>query len=145
MKKIKQDVVVVDAFKGFNKDLTCRGFKYEIGNTYEHEGEVKACNGGFHACESPIDVFNYYPPAESRYATVQLDTDQRPVQLDTNQLVLLQDATERLWQKRVAQCFWLSATTIGILFTFGLELLVKMVFCQKHGTRLPMAFWSPFN
>lgn len=49
----------VIAYKGFNKDLTCRGFQYEIGKEYEEE-EVSVCKSGFHACENPFDVLDYY-------------------------------------------------------------------------------------
>lgn len=42
-------------YKGFDKDLTCRGFKYEIGETYEEEN-ADLCSAGFHACEAPLDV-----------------------------------------------------------------------------------------
>ena len=60
------------AYKGFNKDLTCRGFQYEEGKTYE-EKEAKLCESGFHACENPIDCFAYYAPADSEYREVELE------------------------------------------------------------------------
>ena len=67
------------AYKGFNKDLQCRGFQYEPGKSYE-EKEAQLCDRGFHACEKPLDVFGYYPPGEgSRYCEVELinPTDQK--------------------------------------------------------------------
>ena len=61
------------AYKGFNKDLRCKGFQYELGKSYEEKGAAQLCAHGFHACESPLDVFSYYPPGNgSRYCEVEL-------------------------------------------------------------------------
>ena len=64
---------MIRGYKGFDKDLKCRGFQYEIGNDYEQEGEVKCCERGFHFCENPFDVFRYYSPSDSRYCEVEGD------------------------------------------------------------------------
>ena len=60
------------AFKGFNKDMTCRGFQYEKGKTYETD-EARLCETGFHACERPLDCFSYYAPGNSVYREVELE------------------------------------------------------------------------
>ena len=60
-------------YKGFDKDLKCSDFQYEIGKTYE-EPTAELCEKGFHACEYPLDVFKYYEPGNmSRYCEVDLD------------------------------------------------------------------------
>ena len=59
-------------FKGFDKDLKCRDFQYEIGKEYTEE-KADICNCGFHACEFPMDVFSYYHPSDSRYCEVELE------------------------------------------------------------------------
>ena len=59
-------------FKGFDKDLKCKDFQYEIGKEYTEE-TADICNCGFHACEFPMDVFGYYPPSDSRYCEVELE------------------------------------------------------------------------
>ena len=61
---------VIKSYKGFDKDLKCRGFQYEIGKEYE-EPKAIACNAGFHACEMPLDVFSHYPPAQNRFCEVE--------------------------------------------------------------------------
>ena len=60
------------AYKGFDKDLKCRGFQYEVGGKYE-EQEANICRKGFHACENPLDTLRYYPPGDSRYCEVDLE------------------------------------------------------------------------
>jgi hypothetical protein len=64
------------AYKGFNPDFACapdgKTYQYEVGKTYHHDGEVKACGAGFHACEYPLDVLRYYGPAHNRFAIVEL-------------------------------------------------------------------------
>ena len=59
------------AYKGFDKDLKCRGFQYELGREYQ-ETEALLCRKGFHACENPLDTFRYYPPTDSRYCEVEI-------------------------------------------------------------------------
>ena len=59
------------AYKGFTKEMMCRGFKFEEGKTY-HENKAKLCKCGFHACEYPLDCFNYYSPVDSVFHSVDL-------------------------------------------------------------------------
>ena len=61
----------IKAYKAFDKDLSYRGFKYEVGKEYEETGDIKACEKGFHACPYPLDVFGYYAPARSRFCEVE--------------------------------------------------------------------------
>ena len=65
----------IKGYKGFNKNLQCRGFQYKTGKEYEEKGKIKACSNGFHFCENPFDVFGYYPPSsedgKNRYCEVE--------------------------------------------------------------------------
>ena len=62
---------VITSYKGFDKDMKCRGFQYEVGKEYEMDGEIKCCNRGFHACKYPMEVWDYYDMLDSRYAEVE--------------------------------------------------------------------------
>ena len=72
-------------FKGFDKDLKCRGFQYEVGNEYVEE-KANICDCGFHACEFPMDVFGYYPPSDSRYCEVDLDANDQKTSDDSKRV-----------------------------------------------------------
>ena len=62
-------------YKGFDKNMKCRDFQYESGKEYTEEA-ADICNCGFHACESPLEVFGYYAPGDqSRYCEVELDAN----------------------------------------------------------------------
>ena len=50
----------VKGYKVFNPDWTCRGFQYEVGKTFEHDGNIELCGSGFHFCQRASDCFNYY-------------------------------------------------------------------------------------
>lgn len=65
---------IITSYKGFNKDMTCRGFQYEEGKEYE-EDSAEVCDRGFHACEYPLDCFKYYNPAESVFHEVEQSGD----------------------------------------------------------------------
>ena len=62
---------VITSYKGFDKNMQCRGFQYEVGKEYEMDGEIKCCNRGFHACKSPMEVWDYYDMLNSRFAEVE--------------------------------------------------------------------------
>src|ERR1051325_7439011 len=63
---------VLRAYKGFDLDFKCRDYQFAVGGEYKHTGVVVPCDSGFHACTKATDVWNYYQPAESRYAEVEL-------------------------------------------------------------------------
>ena len=64
--------MTIKAYKGFKKDMTCKGFQYEEGKEYETD-KAEVCETGFHACEYPLDCFNYYAPSESVFHEVEQD------------------------------------------------------------------------
>ena len=73
------------AFKGFNKDLTCRGFQYKVGETYKEE-KAELCHAGFHVCESPVACLQHYAPATSVYHKVELEEVSNEKDIDTKRV-----------------------------------------------------------
>ncbi len=63
----------MNGIKGFDKNLRCQGYQFELGKEHVHDGPVKLCSTGFHFVENPLDVFGYYAPSESRYAEITAD------------------------------------------------------------------------
>ena len=62
----------ITAYKGFDKNFQCMGFQYEVGKEYKSGKTVKVCRSGFHACTNPLEVWDYYPVYNSRFAEVEL-------------------------------------------------------------------------
>ena len=70
MKEMEENKII--AYKGFDENLCCKGFQYEIGKEYVHEGEIECCESGFHACTNPFDVLDYYEAdGKNRYCEVE--------------------------------------------------------------------------
>ena len=65
----------IKSYKGFNKNLQCKGFQYEVGKEYEIDGNIECCKRGFHACESPLEVFDHYDMLDSRFCEVEQSGD----------------------------------------------------------------------
>ena len=66
MKKLK-------GYKAFDKDLKCKGFQFKEGETYTHKGDTNLCESGFHFCENPLDVLNYYDLIDSKFAEIEAE------------------------------------------------------------------------
>ena len=62
---------VIKSYKAFDKNMQCRGFQYEVGKEYEMDEEIKCCDRGFHACKSPMEVWDHYDMLSSRFAEVE--------------------------------------------------------------------------
>ena len=61
---VPKEFTEITGYKGFNPNMTCRDFQYEVGKNYEEKGTIEACSRGFHFCINPLDVFGYYPPSD---------------------------------------------------------------------------------
>ena len=74
------------AYKGFDENLKCRGFQYEVGKEYVHDGEVECCSSGFHACTNPFDVLDYYDAnGKNRFCVVEQSGTIKSEDIDSKQ------------------------------------------------------------
>jgi len=80
-------------YKGFDKEMKCRGYQFVIGNQYKHEGTVELCAKGFHACKIPMDVWSFYPINTSIYAEVEQSGDVKNDEQKTVSSVIKINAT----------------------------------------------------
>ena len=72
-------------YKGFDENLQCKGYQYEIGRTETTE-EAKLCEKGFHFCANPLDVFNYYEPGKNRFCEIEADGVSEEKESDTKRV-----------------------------------------------------------
>ena len=65
---------IIKGYKGFDKNLECRGFKYEVGKTYETKEKIEICSWGFHYCKKLFDVNNFYSfnDDENRFCEIEI-------------------------------------------------------------------------
>ena len=84
MKEMEENKII--AYKGFDENLCCRGFQYEIGKEYVQEGEIECCSRGFHACTNPFDVLDYYKAdGKNRFCEVEQSGTIKSDNQDTKQ------------------------------------------------------------
>ena len=80
----------IKGYKGFDKNLKCGGYQFEIGKKFEEKEKPKCCNNGFHFCEYPLDVFDYYAPGNSRFCEVEalgdIDKEEENTKVATNKI-----------------------------------------------------------
>jgi len=64
-------LLAVKGYKAYKKGMVCKDFQYEVGKVYKHEGPLSLCKSGFHFCENPFDVLNYYDLCDSEFTEVE--------------------------------------------------------------------------
>ena len=81
---------IIKGYKGFDKNLKCRDYQFEIGKTFKEKEKPMCCNNGFHFCEYPLDVFSYYAPSDSRFCEVEalgdIDKEEENTKVATNKI-----------------------------------------------------------
>ena len=120
---------MVRGYKGFNPDMTCRGFQYEPGKVYEIDGKIEPCERGFHFCRNMADVFNYYGKNGCRYAEVEafgkvIDGDDKSV---TDRIRIVRELTR-------AEVLEIMYTREGLDFKDSPFPTDKLIQARENGT-----------
>lgn len=80
----------IKSYKAFDENMRCRGFQYEVGKEYDMNGDIQCCKRGFHACESPMELWDYYDMLTSRFAEVEqsgeISTGRHPTKICSSQI-----------------------------------------------------------
>lgn len=130
---------VIKSYKGFDPSLSCRDFQYEVGKEYEMNGHIECCKRGFHACESPLEVFDHYDMLKSRFAEVEqsgtIDREENSTKVCSSRIKIkaeLKLADKKIEHKEVKENFFtLSLRSLRRLGTF-----IKNSFnTRKHGSK----------
>ena len=106
-KNEENNEIEITAYKGFDKNLQCRGFQYEVGKTYEYDGDTELCNSGFHACQEPLYVFGFYSPGTSRFCEVVLSGEIKSDEQKTvaSKITIKAELTLSSFILNAAECF----------------------------------------
>ena len=86
----------IKGYKVFNPDWTCRGFQYQVGKTFKHDGDIEMCGAGFHFCRKISDCFNYYDfNSNNKVAEVEAigRTETRNSKCVTDEIVIIKELT----------------------------------------------------
>jgi len=86
----------IKGYKVFNPDWTCRGFQYEVGKTFKHDGNIEMCGAGFHFCQKVSDCFNYYDfDSNNKVAEVEAigNVETKGDKSVTDEIVILRELT----------------------------------------------------
>ena len=123
-------------YKGLDKNFCCRGFQYEVGKTYQFDYKIIICKSGFHFCDAPLAVFEYYPPADSRFALIEATEpcDNEGHKFCTSQITILEELTlEQLLEYAKKDC----------LIHNSAELTLEEVISTQHLSQTIPLYLSP--
>lgn len=118
-------------YKGFKNDLTCMGFQYKVGETYEMDEEVKLCNRGFHFCKNPHDIFSYYSAGENnRFCEIEAEDVSNEKMEDSKR------ACKKIKITAEISVFQICKIAVSAFFeNFGFKEKIGKSYCNNAGYR----------